>query len=94
MGVPFLPSLIDTARTSSRTPQQEDAMEYIDIRIPVTIANDLADCIEVGVEGAHEEHYTDELHEAISILAGDIRIAAGLKIESITATYNKLMAKS
>lgn len=62
-------------------------MEYIEVKIPVHVANRLADCIDVGNEGAE---MTEAQHEAVGIVAGEIRIAANLKIEAIKSAYKQI----
>jgi hypothetical protein len=66
-------------------------MEYIEIKIPVIIANDLADCIDVGCEGA--DHLEDETRKAIEAVSTDIRRLAHVKIADIEYTYKQLFGK-
>ena len=56
-------------------------MEYIEIKIPVTIANDLADRTDVGAEGVNRLPNDDK--KTISGVATEIRRVVHVKIADI-----------
>jgi hypothetical protein len=63
-------------------------MEKLNIEIPVHLVKFLADCAEVGLEGA--DHYDTALHTNLSHLISEMRVLGNLKAESIKRTADLL----
>lgn len=63
-------------------------MENIQIEVPVHLMKFLADCAEVGLEGA--DHYDMALHHNLSQLIAEMRILGKQKADSIKRTAQLL----